>query len=300
MTRRRRPAGHVAGVRPAGSGRRPPRVAIAGIGRAGAALAAALAGTAGWKVIAWDRRPARVATLARRVPVERAPSLRELATSAPWLLLAVRDEALPDVARRLAAELAGARPPRVVLHLAGALPAAVLAPLRDGDRPALGVFHPVVSLAGASSAGALAGAYATVSGDPAAVRAARRVARAVGLAPVPVRDDLRPLLHAGAVLAAGDLVALLAAAEQAVRAAGVPAARARRLLVALARTALANLEAHGPRAALTGPAARGDRETIRRHLAALAGAPGIDPRVREVHRLLLQLSALLSTTPPGS
>jgi len=296
---RRRPADHLPAPRPPAGDRRPPRIALAGLGRAGSALAVALAGEAGWKVVAWDRRPARVAALARRVPVERVAGPGELLRAAPWLLLAVRDEALAEFAGRLAELAGGGRSPRVVLHLAGALPSTVLAPLRRGERPALGVFHPVVSLAGPASAGALAGSFATVSGDPAAVRVARRIARALGMRALPVDDARRPLLHAGAVMAAGDLVALLAGAEQLLGEAGIPPHRARRLLVTLARSALDNLLARGPRGALTGPAARGDRETIRRHLEAIARTPGLDPRLADLHRLLLELSRDLLETPPA-
>ncbi len=296
---RRRPADHLPAPRPPDAGRRPPRIALAGLGRAGSALAVALARDAGWKVVAWDRRPARVASLVRRVPVERAPGPADLLRAAPWLLLAVRDEALAEFAGRLA-ELAGTgRPPRVVLHVAGSLPSTVLSPLRRGTRPALGVFHPVVSLAGPSSAGALPGAFATVSGDPAAVRVARRIARALGMRVLPVDDARRPLLHAGAVMAAGDLVALLSGAERLLGEAGIPPHRARRLLVTLARSALDNLATRGPRGALTGPAARNDRETIRRHLEAIAAARDLDPRIGDLHRLLLELSRDLLDAPPA-
>ncbi len=296
---RRRPVDHLPAPRPPAEGRRPPRVAVAGLGRAGSALAVALARDAGWKVLAWDRRPARVAALARRAPLERVAGPAELLHAAPWLLLAVRDEALEEFSGRLAGLAGDGRLPRVVLHLAGALPSSILAPLRRGERPALGVFHPVVSLAGPSSAEALAGAFATVSGDPAAVRVARRIARALGMRALSVDDTRRPLLHAGAVMAAGDLVALLAGAERLLGEAGIPPHRARRLLVTLARSALDNLLARGPRGALTGPAARDDRETIRRHLAAIARAPGVDPRLADLHRLLLELSRDLLAAPPS-
>ncbi len=298
MTRRAR-AGHPPAPRLPQAGRRPPRIALAGLGRAGSALAVGLARDAGWKVIAWDRRPARVTALARRVPVERAAGPAELLRAAPWLLVAVRDEALAGFAAQLAGAWSPGRPPRVVLHLAGALPSSVLSPLRAGTRPALGVFHPVVSLAGAGSAGALPGAFATISGDPPAVRVARRIARALGMRAVAVDDARRPLLHAGAVMAAGDLVALLSGAERLLGEAGIRPHRARQLLLVLARSALDNLASRGPRGALTGPAARDDRQTIRRHLEALSGTPGLDPRLAAVHRLLLDLSRDLATGPPA-
>ena len=59
------------------------------------------------------------------------------------------------------------------------------------------------------------------------------------------------------------------------REAGVEEGAARRALEPLARTSVKNELQLGPAAALTGLIARGDADTVRGHLAALAKAPAV-------------------------
>jgi predicted short-subunit dehydrogenase-like oxidoreductase (DUF2520 family) len=67
------------------------------------------------------------------------------------------------------------------------------------------------------------------------------------------------------------------------RRAGIGGARARRSLATLLRTAADRIEEIGPETALTGPAARGDLLTLRRHLDVLRGER---PVLRNVYRIL--------------
>jgi predicted short-subunit dehydrogenase-like oxidoreductase (DUF2520 family) len=83
-------------------------------------------------------------------------------------------------------------------------------------------------------------------------------------------SDLKPLYHAGAVFASNYLVTALAEAERLLVLAGLPRETAREALVPLARATLENVAAMGPEAALTGPVARGDAATVKRHRAVLA------------------------------
>jgi predicted short-subunit dehydrogenase-like oxidoreductase (DUF2520 family) len=268
--------------------------AIAGAGRAGAALASALAGR-GAAVRIWDRDARRAARVARATGALRVTRLADLAPGARVVVLAVSDDAVPAVARALAR--AWPRPgdlppaPRAALHLAGALPSAALRPLAARGA-AIGVCQPAVALHGAASAAALEGAYATVSGaDPAGRRAAAALARAAGLRPVAVDDAWRPLAHLGMVLAAGDAVALLAEAAGLLEQAGVRPAVARAIAARLGEGSARAFAAGGAERALTGPAARGDARTLARHRAALeaAGLAGSDAAA--AHRALARAGA---------
>ena len=94
---------------------------------------------------------------------------------------------------------------------------------------------------------------------------ARRVVADLGGRPFEVADDKRALYHASAVVASNHLVALLGQAERIAAQAGVPF----EALLDLVGSTLANVVELGPASALTGPAARGDTATIRRHVEAL-------------------------------
>lgn len=262
---------------------RRPSVGIIGPGRAGLGLALALR-RAGVRVIGVHGR--------HRKPVPRGVRLTT-GRRIPWLaepdvvLLAVRDDALPRLVRDLAA-LAGLRRGQVVLHLSGALTAAVLEPVaRRGVR--VGGMHPLMTLPADARLAAqhLEAAAWAVEGDRAAARAARHLVRAMGGAVVAVDPEHKALYHAGAVFAANYLVTLLAAAARLLTAAGVAAEEAIPALAPLSGASLTNVAVLGPRRALTGPIARGDAATVRRHLAVLPA--DLRPLYRGLGRATLAL-----------
>jgi len=80
-----------------------------------------------------------------------------------------------------------------------------------------------------------------------------------------VPDEARSLYHAAASVAAGGIVTVAALAEHLMFRAGV----SRAALVPLVRSAVDNWAALGADA-LTGPAVRGDEETMERQRAAVA------------------------------
>ena len=166
--------------------------------------------------------------------------------------------ATPDGA---VAEVAAAIDPcatTAVAHLAGSLGLEVVA---MHPRPA--ALHPLVALpdAAVGARRLLAGGWFAVAGDPIALR----VVNDLGGRAFEVADADRAAYHAAAVVASNHLVALLGQAERIASGAGVPFAA----FMDLVRATVANVDELGPVAALTGPAARGDIDTIRRHLEAI-------------------------------
>ena len=246
-----------------------PRMALVGAGRLARALAPRLlkAGYGPLHVLSPDGRSARALARGRR-GISAAPLAQPLPEDVRLVLLAVPDDRIPEAARALAASGAPWRN-RVVLHAAGALGLAPLAPLaRRGA--AVGVLHPL-RVFGTADTVVLEGTLCRVEGRPRARRGAARLARDMGWIPLSIS---RPALyHAGASLASNDVVALLDLAAAALVRAGVPRARAVAGVLALAEGALAQARAGGIPAALTGPAARGDARTVSRQLSALRGTP---------------------------
>jgi predicted short-subunit dehydrogenase-like oxidoreductase (DUF2520 family) len=208
---------------------------IIGAGRAGSALARALR-DAGWGVDG---------------PLGRDHDPELATTGAGLVLLAVPDGAVAGVAAALAPGEA------VVAHVAGSLGLDVLAP-----HPRVGSVHPLVALPDAErGAQRLRGAWFATAGDPAVAR----VVEALDGRPVTVADEDRTAYHATAAIAANHLVALLGQVERSARRIGVPLDA----YLDLARGSLDDVAEVGPVRALTGPVARGDRDTVARHLAAL-------------------------------
>jgi predicted short-subunit dehydrogenase-like oxidoreductase (DUF2520 family) len=110
------------------------------------------------------------------------------------------------------------------------------------------------------------GAGAAIAGSsPRALALAAELATALGMHPVEIAEQDRPVYHAAASVASNFLVTLEAAAERLAAEAGVR----RELLVPLARATVENWAALGSERALTGPVARGDEATVSRQRAAL-------------------------------
>ena len=108
---------------------------------------------------------------------------------------------------------------------------------------------------------------------------------------ITISDDLRPLYHASAVLSCGYVATLLDAAVSLWVRMGFTEAEGVRAAAPLVRATIDAIAAVGPAAAVTGPAVRGDAETIATHLAALAErAPELIALYRELTLASLPLA----------
>jgi predicted short-subunit dehydrogenase-like oxidoreductase (DUF2520 family) len=212
-------------------------VRIIGPGRAGTSLALALTNV-GWEVAPMLGRHDDVADAAAGVQL---------------LVLATPDDAIATVADRVTPVAS-----TVVAHLSGSRGLAEL-----GERHVRrAAFHPLVSLPTPEvGAKRLIGAWYAVAGD----EMADKVVAALGGRAFAVDDDDRATYHAAAAIASNHLVALMGQVHRLADRVDVPF----EAYLDLARSTLDNVVAMGPHKALTGPAARGDEATLRRHLRAL-------------------------------
>jgi predicted short-subunit dehydrogenase-like oxidoreductase (DUF2520 family) len=215
------------------------RVAIVGRGRVGGALAANLGENSRFEVAP---------------PVGRDADVADIAQDADMVLLAVTDASVASVAAAITPNDAA-----LFVHFAGSLTLAALAP--HHRRASL---HPLTPMPGDPDTAArrLRGAWMAVAGD----REVATLAEALDARTFAVDEAQRARYHATATIAASHVAGLMGQVERNAARVGVPLAA----YLDLARSTLANVEALGPSAALTGPIARGDWETIRGHLAALA------------------------------
>ena len=203
------------------------------------------------------------------MPVSLLPGRTEaLPGDTRTLVVAVPDQAIGTVAERLAAS--GASLPRIALHLSGALDASALETLRARGA-AVGSCHPLQTFPDAEvPPDAFEGITFGLEGDAPAVAAGRALASVLGARSVAVPAGAKALWHLAAVLAGNGTIALVGAALDAMRAAGLGDEDALLALGPLARRSLEGALGVGPAAALTGPVARGDEATLERHRAAIA------------------------------
>jgi len=127
----------------------------------------------------------------------------------------------------------------------------------------------------------LDGAWAAVSGDTPAARAAgESLAGSLGLTPFELDDEMRPLYHAAASFVSAFLVTLHDVAAELMDAAGAPP----EALEPLMRRTIENGFQH------TGPLVRNDWETVERHAEAIAARR---PQLLPLYRALAETEAAL-------
>jgi len=249
-----------------------PSIAIIGAGRVGTALGV-LARRSGYRVEAIaGRDPERLRTSARFIGGEvRICGPVEASATADFVFLTTPDDVLEEVAAELSAG-GGLRAGGILAHCSGALTSEVLASARGAAGCGVASFHPLQTFPNLDAAiAALPGSHCFIEGDASAVDRLAAFGADLGLRCVSIEREAKVLYHAAAVLACNYLVTLMDAALSLDERAGIEREVAWEALETLVQATLRNVSELGTEAALTGPIARGDVETVRRHLAALEG-----------------------------
>jgi predicted short-subunit dehydrogenase-like oxidoreductase (DUF2520 family) len=228
-------------------------IGVIGAGRVGSALARSL-----------RRAGHRLTSVARRRPGAGFETSEAVVSSSDLVFLAVPDGAI--------AELADALPWRAgqaAVHLSGALHLDVLQ--RAAERGAhAGCLHPLQAFpAGESSTDRFTGITCGLEATPTLSARLDSLARDLGARVLRLDGANRALYHAAAVFASNYAIALLVAARRSWSLAGLPEAEAREALLPLMTGAIENARGLPLERALSGPVARGDGDTVSRHLTAL-------------------------------
>jgi predicted short-subunit dehydrogenase-like oxidoreductase (DUF2520 family) len=258
------------------------RIYILGAGKVGSALARSIR-KAGWQV---TLRPARRGLPSRPI-------------TAALLILAVRDRDLTRTAEALAERRLVGRHTACV-HVAGALGAAVLAPLRAVSM-GVGQMHPMISFASPRSTPSLLRGNVRVEGDRPAVLRASTLARRLGMCPRTLEGLDTTGYHAAAGLVANGAAALAAVGGEVLAHAGVPRQLVPKMLGPLLRSVAENVEMLGFPDALTGPIRRGDAGAVARHLESLQQrVPEAVDLYRAAGLAQLPLARAISDVSPAS
>ncbi len=272
------------------------RFSLIGTGSVGQSLASWIVARGGILLQAAARPGSnRLEPFARRLGA-RAVALAELSTRGEDLLLiAVPDGELAGIAQRLA----GRAQARVALHVSGVAAAAVLEPLREAGC-AIGGCHPLRAFPEPEERVVEAsGVFFALDGDREAIALGRRLAAAFHGSSAVITAELRPLYHLVATLMAGAVTTVVATAMEVSVRAGLPG-EVRPGFAKLASDALAKaLKLAEPAAGITGPAARGDQETLLHELLALDRTlPEAVPVVVALARESLRQRSRLSPPDP--
>ncbi len=247
-----------------------PKIVVIGAGRVGGHLAKRLAEKGLPPAQIFSRFAEHSGQLAGVVRAAQVLDFQKIMPDADWYILAVPDAAIGQVADQLAAlKISG-----LVTHCSGATPVEVLAK----HFPRSGVFWPMQSFS--------ENYPPRWPGLPICLDAAtladcqflEKMARRLGCKPFIVNELQRAQLHLAAVFANNFTNHCLTISEKILGEVGLPLAVLHPLVRATFEKALAN----SPAQSQTGPAARGDAETLARQLALLENHPDWQRVYREI------------------
>lgn len=187
-----------------------------------------------------------------------------------WVLLAVRDDAIAEVGAALAPFANTA----LVTHTSGATPGTVLAPYFER----FGVFYPLQTFSGERNPVWSKVPFCVDANVPQDVVFLRKIAKVIGNLVYQVTDDQRAVLHVAAVFANNFANHCFAIAEKILEEKQLPF----EMLHPLMEETLVKALQDSPADMQTGPAVRGDVETLQRHLHWLQQHPAWQTLYREL------------------
>ena len=256
-----------------------PKLGFIGAGTVGTALALKLNSRDYPVVAVASRSQASAGNLAERVKgCSAVSSSQDVADAAELVFITTPDDAIASVAAQVDWHRG-----QGVVHCCGAESTDILAPARkSGART--GAFHPLQTFASVEKAlENIPGSTVAIEAEPPLLETLKDIATALGGQWIELKAGDRVVYHASAVIACNYLVTLEKLATDLWQTFNVPRQQAVQALLPLIRGTIRNIETVGIPDCLTGPIARGDIGTVKKHLDALKkAAPDLLSTYREL------------------
>jgi predicted short-subunit dehydrogenase-like oxidoreductase (DUF2520 family) len=272
------------GMPAAGSAK--PHIAIVGAGNLATALTVSLR-AAGYGIEQIISRAGgaslrRARRLAREVEAGAVSASQVQPIEAKIVWFCVPDHAIAHAAESLSKGTAWKG--KVALHSSGALTSDELVALRRRGAAVASV-HPLMTFVRGSRP-ALAEVPFAIEGDSKAARIARSIIRDLRGWAFSIGKEQKQLYHAWGMFVSPLFTALLASSEDVAAAAGINRKAARAKMLPILMQTLANYARLGAPGSFSGPIARGDLETVKKHLTVLREIAG----AREVYIALAHMA----------
>jgi len=243
-------------------------VAILGLGKVGTAVGFLLR-QAGYRIVAVASR-SKASLTQGIVYTGGKPYLNfsAAALTANCIIITTSDDAIAHVCKKISSER-GIRPGAKVIHMSGAGGLDLLESAQDAGAH-VACIHPLQSFADVD------GAIRNIPGSTFGITSADEIkewsvqmVRDLGGVPFFIADADKPLYHAAACIASNYLTTLIHMVEEIYQSLGLSREDTIRAIWPLVMGTIANIETKGTVQALTGPVARGDAGTIKKHAEAL-------------------------------
>jgi predicted short-subunit dehydrogenase-like oxidoreductase (DUF2520 family) len=241
------------------------KLGFIGAGTVGTALSVKLS-KKGYKIIAVSSRSQNSAkNLAGAIKGCRAVSSSQaVADAADIIFITTPDGAIPQVVSEVKWH-----PGQGVVHCSGADSTEVIEPARKlGAR--VGAFHPLQTFASVKQAiDNIPGSTFAIEAEEPLLTALKEMASALDGQWIELKASDKVLYHTAAVIACNYMVTLVKLATDLWQNFNIPTQQAIKALMPLLRGTLNNIDNVGIPNCLTGPIARGDTLTVKKHLNAL-------------------------------
>lgn len=245
-----------------------PGITIIGLGALGSALAEAFAHHNLELKSVYNRDQQRAQAVAGNHKIATVSSFpSEAGQLGKLVFLTVSDAAIAETADKLA-KLRGSLSGRTFVHCSGNESAAILDRLKEkGARTAS--MHPLQTFTNHSAVADFNNIYFSLQGDDLVFPMLKNIAKLLGAETLTVNEEQKSHLHAAAVIASNYLITLLNAATETGSLSGLDEKQVRKALYPLIGTTLENLQSTSFKEAISGPIARGDVETVHKHVQLL-------------------------------
>ncbi len=255
------------------------KLGFIGAGTVGTALAVRLS-SKGYQVVAVSSRSrASAENLAQVISSCRAfDNSQDVVDIAELVFITTPDDAIAKVVSQLKWHVG-----QSVVHCSGADSAEILQPAKKSGAHA-GVFHPLQTFASIKQAMEnIPGSTFALEAEEPLLNILKDMATTLDGHWIELKATDKVIYHAAAVMACNYVITLVKLATDLWQTFSIPPQQATQALLPLLRGTISNIETIGIPQCLTGPIARGDAGTVKKHLSALEEvAPAVLSTYREL------------------
>lgn len=209
------------------------------------------------------------------------------------VIICVPDNKISTIARRLT-DSALSWSNRSVIHTSGSLDCSVLQPLAaSGAKTA--AMHPLQTFTRGDSRERFKHIWISVQGDESLFPMLASLMEPFGATTRELDAEQKSAMHLSAVFASNYLVALMKVVDEIAKENGVNDGL--EMLGPIIRQTMENITNRGPDHSLSGPVARGDTETIKKHLNQLKSYPNLEKLYRRLGMVASDIASEKTDSP---
>lgn len=244
------------------------RIGILGAGRVGSSIASALYGNKIQILSVVSRTSRSASVLAKKTNCKIFSNKIEDLRTCNVVIVSVPDKHLKNIAQRVM-RVRFNHDTVLLIHTSGMYGVTVWNQQTKKDKKTVfltAAMHPLQTFAKRmDTSPELFKTYFAIDGKPRSIRLVKQLVKLLGGNAILIPDEKRVIYHASAVMASNFLVALSHASTELLRIASLKSLELEKIILPIQRQTLSNIDKYGTLAALTGPAMRGDQQTIRHH-----------------------------------